>query len=100
MAYWGIAMSRIHDLGATPTEFQRARTLLKGKGISAQHSVKETTFRQSDVYKDSDKVDREPVRSHHEAMKRLHLSNPSDNEASIFYALLIATGMMMADRLT
>jgi len=104
MAYWGIAMTNYHTIWVppTPTELQKGWAAAeKAKSISAP-TQRERDYIQAieTFYKESDKVDhRTRTFAYHEAMKRLHLSNPADNEASVFYALtLVATGMMLADK--
>ena len=104
MAYWGVAMSNYHPLWVPPTPAE-----LK-KGWSAVEKAKAAgtkTQREQDYiaaieifYKDHDKLDhRTRAFAYSDAMKQLYARNPSDREASVFYALtLIATGMMSADK--
>jgi len=104
MAYWGVAMTSYHPLWAAPT----ADELKRGwSAIEQAKTVGARTQRERDYiaalelfYKDSDKVDhRTRTFAHHEAMKRLYETYPSDQEAGVFYALtLIATGMMSNDK--
>ncbi len=104
MAYWGIALSNYHPLWAPPTAAQLQ------KGLSAVEQAKNAnarTARERDYiaaievfFKDADKIDhRTRTFAYSDAMKQLHLRNPLDREAGIFYALtLIATGMMSNDK--
>jgi tetratricopeptide (TPR) repeat protein len=104
MGYWGIAMSNYHPLWVPP------RPLELKKGWSAVEKAKalapRTTREQAYIaaietfYKDYDKLDhRSRAFAYSDAMKLIHQLNPSDREASVFYALtLIATGMMSPDK--
>jgi tetratricopeptide (TPR) repeat protein len=104
MSYWGIAMSNYHPIWAPPT----AAGLQKGlSAIEKAKVVGARTQRERDYiaaievfYKDSDKLDhRTRTFAYREAMEQLYRRNPSDREASVFYALtLIATGMMANDK--
>lgn len=104
MAYWGIAMSNFHTIWAppTPSELQKGWSAVeKAKTVSASTQRERDYIAAMEIfYKDGDKVDhRTRAFAYHEAMKRLHVNNPNDNEASVFYALtLIATGMMSNDK--
>ena len=103
MAHWGVAMSQYHPLWAAPT----AEELKKGwSAIEKAKTVSAQTQRERDYisaleafYKDAGKVDhRTRTFAYHDAMKRVYESNPSDQEAAVFYALpLISTGTMSTD---
>jgi len=104
MAYWGVAMTSNHPLWAAPTpdELQLGWTAIeKAKQVGA-HTQRERDYIDALelFYKDSDKVDhRTRTFAFHDAMKRVYESNPSDEEAAVFYALtLITTGMMSNDK--
>jgi tetratricopeptide (TPR) repeat protein len=104
MGHWGVAMSNYHTLWAPPTPAELKNgwaAVEKAKAIGA------TTQRERDFigaievfYKDADKLDhRTRSFAYHEAMKRLHQTNPNDREAAVFYSLtLVATGMMANDK--
>ena len=104
MGYWGIAMSNFHPLWAPPS----AAELKKGSDAIAQaKNAAAGTQRERDYiaalevfYKDHDRLDHQArTFAYSDTMKQLHLSNPADREAGIFYALtLIATGMMSRDK--
>ena len=104
MGYWGIAMSNYHPIWAPPTsaELQKGSSASEKAKISGARTQRERDYIAAIeiFYKDSDKLDhRTRSLAYHEAMKRLYQSNPSDNEAGVFYALtLIATGMMANDK--
>ncbi len=104
MAYWGIAMSNYHPLWAppSPAELQRGRD-----AIEKALTIASKTQRESDYiaaiqifYADSNKIGhRARFLAYSEAMGKLHLSYPTDNEAAIFYALtLIAKGTITSDK--
>lgn len=110
MAYWGMAMSNYHPLWAAPLPAELRRgmaAVVKAKtaGVQTQRerdyiAAMETFYKDSINPDNSVKGDhRTRVFAYHEAMKRLHQNNPSDQEAAVFYALtLIATGMMSNDK--
>ena len=104
MGYWGIAMTNYHPLWAPPTSQQLQ------KGWGAVEKAKTTGARTErerayiaaleTFYKDYDKVDhRTRAFAYSDAMKQLHQLYRADDEAGVFYALmLIATGMMSQDK--
>src|ERR1041384_2701493 len=104
MGYWGIAMTNYHPLWAPPTSQQLQ------KGWNAVEKAKTTGARTErerayiaaleTFYKDYDKVDhRARAFAYSDAMKQLHQLYRADDEAGVFYALmLIATGMMSQDK--
>ena len=104
MAYWGVAMTSYHPLWAAPT----ADELKHGwNAVEKAQQIGARTQRERDYiaalemfYKDSDKLDhRTRTFAYYDAMKRLYESNPSDQEAAVFYSLsLIATGAMSNDK--
>jgi tetratricopeptide (TPR) repeat protein len=104
MAYWGVAMTSYHPLWAAPTpdELKRGWTAIeKAKQVSARTQREREYISALEIfYKDSDKLDyRTRTFAYHEAMKRLYESNPSDQEAAVFYALtLVTTGTMSNDK--
>lgn len=110
MAYWGIAMSNYHPLWAAPLPAEMRRgmvAVVKAKTAGAQtQRERDYIAAMETFYKDSINPDntvkgdhRTRVFAYHEAMKRLHQNNPSDQEAAVFYALtLIETGMMSNDK--
>ncbi len=104
MGYWGIAMSNYHPIWAPPTsaELQKGSNAIEKAKVAGTRTQRERDYIAAiDIfYKDSDKLDhRTRSFAYHDAMKRIYLSNPSDNEAGVFYALtLIATGMMANDK--
>ena len=104
MAYWGVAMTSYHPLWAPPTvdELKRGWSAIeKAKQIGARTQRERDYIAALEIfYKDSDKLDyRTRTFAYHEAMKRLYESNPSDQEAAVFYALtLVTTGTMSNDK--
>jgi tetratricopeptide (TPR) repeat protein len=94
MCYWGVAMSNYHPLWAPPD----AEELRKGAAaIERAKSLGARTQRERDYiaaletfYKDSDRLDhRTRARAYEQAMKQLYMRYPKDNEAAIFYALVL-----------
>src|ERR1043165_9763751 len=104
MGYWGIAMTNYHPLWAPPTSQQLQ------KGWNAVEKAKTTGARTErerayiaaleTFYKDYDKIDhRTRAFAYSDAMKQLHQLYRADDEAGVFYALmLITTGMMSNDK--
>ncbi len=104
IAYWGVAMSNYHPLWAAPTadELKRGWAAVQKAKLAGARTQRERSYiaAMEAFYRDTDKVDhRTRTFAYHEAMKQLHQSYPSDQEAAVFYALtLIATGTMSGDK--
>jgi len=104
MGYWGIAMSNYHPIWAPPTaaELRKgAAAMEKAKSVSAQTERERDYIAALDLfYKDSDKLDhRTRALAYGAAMERLYQRYPSDDEAAVFYSLmLIANGMTAGDK--
>jgi tetratricopeptide (TPR) repeat protein len=104
MAHWGVAMTSYHQLWVAPTaeELKRGWSAIEKARTTGARTQRERDYINAleTFYKDSDKLDhRTRTFAYHEAMKRLYESNPSDQEAAVFYSLtLIATGMMSNDK--
>ena len=104
MAYWGVAMSNYHPLWAAPTpaELQRGWAAVEKAKAAGARTQRERDYiaATETFYKDAANVDhRTRTFAYHEAMKRLHENNPTDQEAAVFYALtLITTGAMSGDK--
>jgi tetratricopeptide (TPR) repeat protein len=103
MAPWGVAMTLYHPVWApaTPAELK--------KGLAAVENAKALgapTQREKDYitaieafFKDSDKVDhRTRALAYEKAMERVHLNNPKDREAAIFYALALLGTALTTDK--
>jgi len=92
MAYWGIAMSRWHQLWNHP-EADVVKTGMAD--IKAGEALHPKTQRESDYlaalgtfYSESEKKDYQAsATAYSDAMERLHAKYPDDHEAAIFYAL-------------
>ena len=103
MGYWGIAMSKYHSIWAPPTaaELQQGSNAVeKAKAVGARTQRERDYIAAIEVfYRDSDKFDHlTRTFAYSEAMKQLYQRYPSDDEATVFYALtLITTGMMTKD---
>jgi hypothetical protein len=103
MAYWGIAMSNYHPIWAppTPAELNRGRAAVEkavsigGKGEREKGYIAAIEA----YYGDSDKLDhRTRSLAYEKAMERLHLANPNDHEAAIFYALALLGTALPTDK--
>ena len=102
MRYWGIAMSNYHPLWAPPNQAE-----LKTGAAAIEHakSLNAKTQRERDYiaaletfYKDADKLDhRTRARAYEAAMKQIYLRYPKDDEAAIFYALVLNERALVAD---
>jgi hypothetical protein len=94
MAYWGIAMSNFHPIWAppTPAELQRGQA-----AVARAESLAAPTDRERDYiaaisafYKDAGARDHATRKLAFEtAMEQVHVKNPKDREAAIFYALAL-----------
>lgn len=104
MGYWGIAMSNYHPLWAPPTanELQTGTSAMEKANATGAPTQRERDYIAAITvfYKNSDTLDhRKRAFAYSDAMKQLHQRNPSDHEASVFFALtLVATGMMSNDK--
>ena len=92
MAYWGIAMSRWHELWNQPD----AGTLkAANKALAKANELKPTSDRERDYlsalttfYRDSSKLDHEKrAAAYSSAMEKMYTRYPDDREAAAFYAL-------------
>src|SRR5689334_4737548 len=104
MGYWGIAMTNYHPLWAPPTSQQLQKgwgAVEKAKATGARTERERAYIAALETfYKDYDKVDhRTRAFAYSDAMKQLHQLYRADDEAGVFYALmLIATRMMSQDK--
>src|ERR1041385_4400730 len=104
MGYWGIAMANYHPLWAapTPSQLQKGWSAVEKAKATGAHTERERAYIAAleTFYKDYDKIDyRTRTFAYSDAMKQLHQLYRSDDEAGVFYALmLIATGMMSQDK--
>jgi hypothetical protein len=102
MRYWGIAMSNYHPLWTPPTQ---AELKTGAAAIEQAKSLNASTERERDYiaaleifYKDADKLDhRTRARAYEAAMKQIYLRYPKDDEAAIFYALVLNERALVAD---
>ena len=94
MAHWGRAMTYFHPIWTPPS----ANELKKGAEASALATkVSAKTERERDYiaalavfYRDTDKTPHGPrAIAYREAMRKLHEKYPQDDEAAIFYALIV-----------
>jgi tetratricopeptide (TPR) repeat protein len=104
MAYWGVAISKYHPLWATPSpaELQEGwRAVEKAKAVGLPTERERDYVAALELfYKEFDKLDHKTrVLAYTDALERLYSRYPSDNEAGVFYSLmLIARGMMAGDK--
>jgi hypothetical protein len=94
MAYWGVAMTYYHPVWAPPTR----QELEQGTAASTKATrASAKTQRERDyiaaiaaLYRDSATAPlRKRAEAYREAMKQLHERYPDDDEAAIFYALVL-----------
>jgi tetratricopeptide (TPR) repeat protein len=104
MGYWGIAMSKYHQIWAPPTavELQAGREAIeKATAIDAKTQRERDYIEAAKAfYTDTDKAGhRARANAFSDAMGRLHERYPADNEAAVFYALtLVSKGMAANDK--
>ncbi len=103
MAYWGVAMANFHPLWTPPSELE----LKKGvKAITIALSIAKKTPREAAYinaiaafYNNWEQVDhRSRCIAFEKAMESVHAKYPSDNEATIFYALALTAAADPADK--
>ncbi len=92
MAYWGIAMSRFHQLWNKPSleDVRVALATLEKARTAGENSARERGYINAleQFYKDANKVDHlSRMMAYEEAMEELHRRYVDDSEAAIFYAL-------------
>lgn len=102
MSYWGVAMSNYHPLWTPPSSAE-----LKKGAAAIEHakSIKAGTQREQDYidslktfYTDVDKLDhRTRARAYEAAMKQVYMRYPKDDEAAIFYALILNERALVID---
>ena len=103
IAYWGVAMSYFHPLWVPPTPDELAKAneaLAKAKSaMPGTQREREYLAAIETFYQDAATVDHKSrVLAYTAAMGQLHKHYPTDNEASVFYALaLVATGTLDND---
>ena len=92
MAYWGIAMSRWHELWNQPD----AGTIkAANEALAKANELKPTSDREREYlaaiatfYRDSDRLDHEKrAAAYSKAMENMYTKYPDDREAAAFYAL-------------
>lgn len=103
MAYWGVAMANFHPLWTPPSELE----LRKGvKAVAIAQSIAKKTPREAAYidaiaafYRNWERVDhRSRCIAFEKAMESVHAKYPSDNEATIFYALALTAAADPADK--
>lgn len=97
MAFWGVAMSRFHQLWEypSPDDLGAARAALDKAAAIEAVSERERAYIVAieRFYRDADRIDHgERVVAYEEAMRDLQARYPDDSEAAVFHALaLLAT---------
>ena len=103
MAYWGVAMANFHPLWTPPSELE----LKKGvKAVAIAQSIAKKTPREAAYidaiaafYNNWEHVDhRSRCIAFEKGMESVHAKYPSDNEATIFYALALTAAADPADK--
>lgn len=103
MAYWGVAMANFHPLWTPPSELE----LRKGvKAVAIAQSIAKKTPREAAYidaiaafYRNWERVDhRSRCIAFEKAMESVHAKYPSDNEATIFYALALTAAADPTDK--
>jgi hypothetical protein len=98
MAHWGVAMSFYHQLWEpwiTPANLQSGSAeLMQAEQLGGTDRERQYIAALATYYRDSDKL-APPARAklYEQAMSKVATSNPTDDEAQVFYALaLVSTG--------
>jgi hypothetical protein len=103
MAYWGIAMSLLHNPFSPPPAKNLAdgwAALEQARQLGAK-SQREADYiaALSEFYRDADTKDhRTRVLAHEQAMAQLHARYPDDSEAAIYYALALNVAALPTDK--
>ena len=109
MAWWGVAMTQFHPIwaAANPAAEPTPAELAKGReAVDKARSLGAPTDREKDYiaavgafYKDSDTVNHATrALAFEQGMEQAHRRNPSDREATIFYALAMLGTASPADK--
>jgi tetratricopeptide (TPR) repeat protein len=94
MAYWGIAMTYYHPIWAPPNaqELAKAKEAIDKAKVTGKPTDREKSYIDAiaTFYQDYETVSHmDRAKKYRDAMKAVADANPSDNEASIFYALAL-----------
>jgi hypothetical protein len=101
MRFWGVAMSNYHPLWVPPSPAE----LKKGAAaIEQAKSLDAKTEREKDYinaiatfYKDADRLDHATrARAYEQAMRQVYRRYPEDDEAAVFYALILNERALVA----
>jgi tetratricopeptide (TPR) repeat protein len=92
MAYWGVAMTYYHPIWAPPSaqDLAKAKEAIEKAKTTGQPNNREKSYIDAIAifYQDHETVGHmDRAKRYRDAMKKVADANPSDNEASIFYAL-------------
>jgi hypothetical protein len=94
IAYWGVAMSNLHELWAPPTrkELEKCSKILEIARSLPTKSAKEADYIDaiSAYFKNWDKIDHQArADKYADRMRELYIKYPDDKEAAVFYALAL-----------
>lgn len=91
MAYWGQAMTLYHEMWdpPSPAELKEGWNLVQAAGNASEKSPREEGYiaAMSAYYKPGNRTYDERATAYSAAMEKLHNDYPSDEEATVFYAL-------------
>lgn len=91
MAYWGQAMTLYHELWDPPSlaDLKEGWNLVEAAQKATEKSPREEGYiaAMSAYYKPGNRTYEERATAYSEAMEKLHNDYPSDEEATVFYAL-------------
>lgn len=100
MAYWGIAMSRWHQLWepAQPSDIESSQKDLKTADAHPPKTAREKAFlAAAHAFYDGQRSQDERAKAYSDAMARLHQRFPSDVEGTVFYALSLLASSPSSD---
>jgi hypothetical protein len=94
MASWGRAMTYYHPLWVppTPADLKKGATAIEQAGTLNAKTQRERDYISAlaNFYRDSDKLDHQArARAYEQSMAQVYRRYPQDNEAAIFYALIL-----------
>lgn len=100
MAYWGVVMSRWHQLWspAEPSDIAASQKDLKTADAHPPKTARERAFlAAAHAFYDGDRTQDERATAYSDAMAKLHQQYPSDIEGTVFYALSLLASSPSSD---
>ena len=101
IAYWGSAMSLYHQIWDDPSERDLAtgwQLIQKARAATERNAHEEAWIKTlATFYEPGSRTVQQRTAQYSEAMQKLHVSFPSDDEAAVFYALSLLAAAPPSD---